>query len=151
MEKYVAVSARGNFYSTWEPGQTDWTPHNRNSSRRVQNMGYDKAGNLWLLARGGQVQFSNPEAEEEWGEVKYPELSTSWGLLDLAYQTPDELWASGGSGNLLLSHDGGETWEKDRDLEKVPSNLYKIVFMTPEKGFILGQRGILLKYNPQPA
>ena len=149
--KYVAVSARGNFYSTWEPGQTDWTPHNRNSSRRVQNMGYDEEGNLWLLARGGQVQFSNPEAEEEWGEVKYPELSTSWGLLDLAYRTPDELWASGGSGNLLLSHDGGETWEKDRDLENVPSNLYKIVFMTPEKGFILGQRGILLKYNPQPA
>ena len=95
-----------------------------------------------------RCSLATPEAEE-WGEVKYPELSTSWGLLDLAYRTPDELWASGGSGNLLMSEDGGETWKKDRDLEDVPSNLYKIVFLSPETGFILGQRGILLKYNAQ--
>ncbi|MDJ0507794.1 MAG: photosynthesis system II assembly factor Ycf48 [Crocosphaera sp.] len=146
--RYVAVSARGNFYSTWEPGQSEWTPHNRNSSRRLQTMGYSEQGGLWLLARGGQLQFSSPEDLEEWQEIVYPEPSTSWGLLDLAYRTPEELWVAGGSGNLLVSSDNGATWKKDRAIESVPSNLYKIVFVNDEKGFVLGQDGILLKYEP---
>jgi photosystem II stability/assembly factor-like uncharacterized protein len=146
--KYVAVSARGNFYSTWEPGQNDWSPHNRTSSRRLQSMGYTGDGRLWLLARGGQLQFSPSQETEDWGEVIYPEPSTSWGLLDLAFRTPEELWVAGGSGNLLVSNDGGTTWQKDRAVEKVPSNFYKIIFVNPERGFILGQKGVLLKYEP---
>ncbi|MBX9252654.1 photosynthesis system II assembly factor Ycf48 [Desmonostoc muscorum CCALA 125] len=148
--KYVAVSAKGNFYSTWEPGQTAWVPHNRNSSRRVENMGFADGGQLWMLARGGQIQFSEPTKPEEWQKPEYPELSTSWGLLDLAYRTPDEIWIGGGSGNLLQSTDGGKTWQKDRQVEEVATNLYKIVFFQPEQGFVIGDRGILLKYLPNP-
>jgi len=147
--KYVAVSSRGNFYSTWEPGQNSWVPHNRNSSRRVQNMGFTADGRLWMLARGGQLQFSSPENVEEWLDADYPEFSTSWGLLDLAYRTPEEVWVAGGSGNLLRSLDGGKTWEKDRQVEDVPSNFYRIVFLSPAKGFIIGQKGTLLKYEPK--
>ncbi|KJH70934.1 photosynthesis system II assembly factor Ycf48 [Aliterella atlantica] len=146
--KYLAVSAKGNFYSTWEPGQEAWQGHNRNSSRRVQNMGFGKDGRLWMLARGGQVQFTQPNSLEEWDEAQYPELSTSWGLIDMAYRTPEEIWVAGGSGNLLCSFDGGKTWQKDREIENVPSNLYKIVFANPDRGFIIGQRGVLLKYQP---
>lgn len=146
--QYVAVSNKGNFYSTWAPGDSEWTPHNRNSSRRLQNMGFDKDSNLWLLARGGIVQFSETGDEGDWTEAIYPEFSTSWGLLDIGYRTSDELWVAGGSGNLLYSPDDGETWYKDREIEAVPSNLYKIIFKSPEKGFILGERGYVLKYEP---
>lgn len=146
--KYVAVSARGNFYSTWQPGDSEWTPHNRNSSRRLQTMGYTDDGRLWLIARGGQLQFSNPEDTQDWEEAIYPEPSASWGLLDLAYRTSKEIWVAGGSGNLLVSFDSGQTWEKDREVEDIPSNFYKIVFISADKGFVLGQNGVLLQYNP---
>lgn len=148
--KYVAVSAKGSFYSTWEPGQKAWVPHNRNSSRRLENMGFADNGQMWLLARGGQVQFSDPSGPDTWLDATYPELSTSWGLLDLAYRTPDEIWVSGGSGNLLCSSDGGKTWTKDREVEGVAANFYKIVFFQPDRGFIIGDRGSLLKYQPNP-
>ena len=147
--KYIAVSARGNFYSTWEPGQSAWQGHNRISSRRVQNMGFGKDGRIWMLARGGQVQFTKADNPEEWDEGEYPEFSTSWGLLDLAYRTPNEIWIGGGSGNLLCSLDGGKTWQKDRGIENTPSNFYKIVFLSPEQGFIIGQGGTLLRYQGQ--
>lgn len=145
--KYVAVSAKGNFYSTWAPGQDTWEPHNRNSSRRVSSMGFANDGRLWMLARGGQLQFSNPETPETWDDEVFPGQKTNLGLLDLAYRTPEEVWVSGGSGDLLVSNDRGKTWLKDENVESVPSNLYKILFFTPDRGFIIGQHGIILKYQ----
>lgn len=149
---YVSVSARGNFYSTWEPGELDWEPHQRTSSRRVQNMGYKPDGSLWLLAKGGSVQFGqDPLDVESWGEMTTPEFASSWGLLDLAYRTPEEIWISGGSGNLLVSEDGGQSWQKDKDVENLPSNLYRVIFTDESHGFVLGQTGILLKYDAMSA
>lgn len=145
--RYVTVSARGNFYSTWEPGQRSWQQHNRTSSRRLQNMGFGADDRLWILARGGVIQFSEPGTLEDWDEQVAPEFATSWGLLDMAYRTPEEIWVAGGSGNLLRSTDGGLSWEKDRAIEGVPSNLYEIVFLSPDQGFVLGQGDTLLKFN----
>lgn len=145
--KYIAVSSQGSFYAIWEPGQNNWNPYNRNSSRRLQSMGFGLDGRLWMLERGGQVQFSDPQNLGEWGKPFKPDRAASWGLLDLAYRTPKEIWVAGGSGNLLSSVDGGNTWQKDRDVENVPANLYKILFLTSEQGFIIGQNGILLKYQ----
>ena len=148
--QYIAVSATGSFYSTWDPGQDSWMGHNRNSSRRVQNMGFGPDGRLWMLSRGGQIQFSEVNDTESWGDALTPEDNASWGLLDLAYRTPTEIWVAGGSGSLLQSTDGGKTWQKDREVEDVPSNFDKIVFLNANQGFILGQRGTLLRYvSPQ--
>lgn len=141
---YVAVSSRGSFYSIWKPGSVSWEPHNRNSSRRVQNMGFSPDGQLWMLARGGQIQFSNDV--NEWDEPLTPDYSVSVGLLDLAYRTPEELWVTGGSGNLLCSFDGGKTWQKDNSANKLATNLYRVVFQSPDQGFVIGQSGILLRY-----
>jgi photosystem II stability/assembly factor-like uncharacterized protein len=144
--KYVAVSSRGNFFSVWTPGQESWEPHNRNSSRRLQAMGFAPDGRLWMLGRGGQVQFTNTPDPEDWGKVKAPQKLNSWGFLDMGYRTADEAWVVGGSGTLLASFDGGQSWQKDVDVEDVPANLYKVKFLDQNRGYILGQRGAFLRY-----
>ena len=147
--RYITVSAKGNFYSTWTPGERAWQPYNRYSSKRLENMGFGADGRLWMLARGGEIRFTDAEENTEWGEAINPEFATSWGFLDLAYRTPEEIWVSGGSGNLLCSFDGGETWLKAQQVEEIPGNFNRIQFISSEKGFILGQRGTLLRYTPE--
>lgn len=149
--KYVTVSARGNFYSTWTPGDQAWQPHERNTSRRVQNMGFTPDGRVWLIARGGQVQFTENADFESWQDPEYPEFSSSKGLLDIGYRTEDELWIGGGSGDLFRRSEQEGMWEKDRDVQQVPGNFYRVKFFSPEKGFILGDRGIVLKYEGSTA
>lgn len=149
--RYVAVSSRGNFYSTWAMGQDQWIPHNRQNSRRLQNMGFDKDGKLWVISRGGQVRFSNSRASDDFTEAISPESGTSWGLLDMAFRTANEVWVTGGGGDLLCSFDGGQTWYKDKSMEDVPSNFYRVKFVGPEMGFILGQQGTILRYRPEIA
>ena len=148
--RYTAVSTKGNFYSTWEPGQAAWVQHNRESSRRVQSMGFTPTGGLWMLSQAGELRF-NPDGEEgHWTAPLQPEGNVGFlgiGLLDLAYRSDQELWLSGGSGTLYVSQDGGKTWQQDKEVEKIPANLYRIVFFTPDQGFILGNQGTLLRYR----
>ncbi len=144
--QYVAVSSRGNFFSVWRPGQAAWENHNRTSSRRLQTMGFTPDGRLWLLARGGVVQFSNSADPEDWGKSQMPEDLNSWGFLDADYRTDAEAWIVGGSGTLLVSTDGGQSWEKDAAVEDIPANFYKIKFLDEARGYILGQRGTFLRY-----
>ena len=55
---YIAIGSRGNLFLTWSPGQEYWIPHNRGSSRRIQNMGFvgnDASKGLWMTLNGGAL------------------------------------------------------------------------------------------------
>jgi photosystem II stability/assembly factor-like uncharacterized protein len=145
--RYIAVSAKGNFYSTWQPGDAAWVQHNRNSSRRVQNMGYGPDGRAWMLNRGGQLQFSQANTLDEWEKPQFPREAEGYGMLDLTYQDENNIWVAAGSSKLLHSTDRGETWHKEDSLESIGSNFYKVIFLDRNRGFILGQSGTLLGYS----
>uniref|UniRef100_J3MHV4 Photosystem II stability/assembly factor n=1 Tax=Oryza brachyantha TaxID=4533 RepID=J3MHV4_ORYBR len=130
--RYVAVSSRGNFYLTWEPGQPFWQPHNRAVARRIQNMGWRADGGLWLLIT------------EDFEEASVQ--SRGFGLLDVGYRSVDEAWAAGGSGVLLKTTNGGKNWVRDKAADNIAANLYSVKFLGDSRGFVLGNDGVLLRY-----
>ncbi len=57
-----------------------------------------------------------------------------------------DLWGGGGSGTLRVSRDGGSSWQKDPLGASQPTNFTRFVFPGDGKGFVLGERGSLLRW-----
>jgi len=143
---YISVSSLGNFFATWNQGEARWTPHHRESSQRLQAMGFQPNGNLWMVARGAQLRFNNDAGNpDEWSKPVVP-ITNGYGYLDMAWDPSGAIWAGGGSGTLLVSQDEGKTWQKDPVGGKQPTNFSHIAFFPDGKGFVLGERGSLLRW-----
>lgn len=150
---YLAVSSRGNFYLTWTPGDEFWIPHNRNSARRISNMGFigeDISRGLWMTSKGGALSASPPgDVDLQALEIPFEDLNVKtggYGLLDVAARTDKELWAVGGGGKIYVSSDQGKSWKPDVSGDNQPANFYKIKWFGNNKGFILGSGGVLMRY-----
>ena len=142
---YVSVSSLGNFYATWEPGDSVWQVHQRVSSQRLQSIGYQPDGQLWMLARGAQIRLNDePGNLESWSKAIIP-ITNGYGYMDMAWDTDGAIWAGGGNGTLLVSRDGGDSWEMDPVGDRQPSNFTRMVF-DGERAFVLGERGNLLRW-----
>ena len=144
--RYVSVSSLGNFFATWDPGQASWQVHQRVSSQRLQSMGFQPDGELWMVARGAQIRLNGePGNAEAWGRAIIP-ITNGYGYLDMAWDPRGTLWTGGGSGTLLSSADGGQSWSKDPVGAAQPTNFTRFVFTPDGKGFVLGERGALLRW-----
>ncbi len=142
---YVSVSSLGNFYATWEPGDSVWQVHQRVSSQRLQSIGFQPDGNLWMVARGAQIRLNDePGNLESWSKPIIP-ITNGYGYMDLAWDDDGAVWAGGGNGTLLVSRDGGDSWENDPVGDRQPSNFTRLVF-DGDHAFVLGERGNLLRW-----
>eukprot|EP00559_Dactyliosolen_fragilissimus_P000687 CAMPEP_0184867118 /NCGR_PEP_ID=MMETSP0580-20130426/25054_1 /TAXON_ID=1118495 /ORGANISM="Dactyliosolen fragilissimus" /LENGTH=407 /DNA_ID=CAMNT_0027367167 /DNA_START=114 /DNA_END=1337 /DNA_ORIENTATION=- len=151
---YLAVSSRGNFYLTWEPGQDFWIPHNRGTPRRIQTMGFvegDIHKGLWMTLNGGKLLISSSEVDlsKETTDFSEADIKTGgYGLTDVAWKDPNEVWAVGGSNTMYVSKDGGKKFSFDKSANSIPGNLYKVKFFKEygNTGWALGSNGLLLRY-----
>ncbi len=147
---YVSVSSLGNFYATWDPGQPVWQVHQRVSSQRLQSIGYQPDGRLWMLARGAQIRFNEDAADNEsWSKPIIP-ITNGYGYLDMAWSDDGAIWASGGNGTLLVSRDEGNSWERDPESMQAPTNFTRFVFDDTDRqrhAFLLGERGLMLRWS----
>lgn len=152
---YLAVSSRGNFFLTWEPGQDFWIPHNRGTPRRIQNMGFvegDIHKGLWMTLNGGKVFISPKEPDLTKDSFDFQEASIKtggYGVTDVAYRNADEVWCVGGSNTMYVSKDGGKTFNFDKSANQIPGNLYNVKFFKEfgNMGWALGSNGLLLRYR----
>ena len=152
---YLAVSSRGNFFLTWEPGQDFWIPHNRGTPRRIQTMGFveeDIKKGLWMTLNGGKLLITKDEPDltkDTFNFVEADIKTGGYGITDVTWRTKDEVWACGGSNTMYVSKDGGKTFSFDSSANSIPGNLYNIKFF-PEynnEGWALGSNGLLLHYK----
>lgn len=154
---YLAVSSRGNFFLTWEPGQDFWIPHNRGTPRRIQNMGFvegDIHKGLWMTLNGGKLFISPNEVDLKSDKFDFNEADIKtggYGITDVAYRNEKEVWAVGGSNTMYVSFDGGKKFTFDKSANDIPGNLYNVKFFKEygNMGWALGSSGLLLKYTGQ--
>lgn len=152
---YLAVSSRGNFFLTWEPGQDFWIPHNRGTPRRIQNMGFvqgDIKNGVWMTLNGGKLLVSPKNVDLLGEDLNFKEANIKtggYGITDVAWRSPNEVWAVGGSNTMYVSKDGGDTFSFDKSANKIPGNLYNVKFFEQfdNAGWALGSSGLLLKYK----
>jgi len=149
--EYVSVSSLGNFFAVLSSGQDAWEPHQRASSKRVQSIGYQPNGSLWMLSRGAEIRLNKDRQDiESWSKPIVP-IVNGYNYLDLAWDPQRNIWAAGGNGTLLVSKNDGEDWELDPVGADQPSNLIRVLFdhssdSRKNKGFVLGERGVLLRW-----
>jgi len=148
---YLAVSSRGNFYLTWQDGQDFWIPHNRNTAKRIQAMGFvkdDASKGLWMTLNGGALAIAKgADLTADTPDFSSASLNSGgYGILDVGWRTDNEVWAVGGGGTMYVSRDAGKTFKFDNSADNIPGNLYTIRFFGNDAGFVLGSDGVLLKY-----
>jgi len=151
---YLAVSSRGNFFLTWEPGSDFWVPHNRGQPRRIQSMGFvdgDIKNGLWMTLNGGKLLLSpkNPDLAQDTFNFQESEIKTGgYGITDVAWRNSNEVWAVGGSNTMYVSKDGGKKFSFDRSANDFPGNLYNVKFFKEfgNSGWALGSNGNLFRY-----
>lgn len=152
---YLAVSSRGNFFLTWEPGQDFWVPHNRGTPRRIQSMGFvegDIKKGLWMTLNGGKLFFNKdePDLTKDAFEFTEADIKTGgYGITDVGWKDANEVWAVGGSNTMYVSKDGGKTFAFDKSANSYPGNLYNVKFFKKygNAGWALGSNGMLLRYT----
>ena len=149
---YISVSSLGNFFSFVAPDSENWEPHQRASSKRVQSVGSQSKGQLWMLSRGAEIRFNEESGNfDDWGKPIIP-IVNGYNYQDLGFSPENDIWVAGGNGTLLVSEDKGDTWQQDPVGDSIPTNFIRIVFTkgseaSPAKGFVFGERGNLLRWK----
>jgi len=152
---YMAVSSRGEFFSRGNPVMIfgfrtiaalpivfkTW-------SLIIQE---DITKGIWMTLNGGKLLLSpgTPDLTSDGFDFVEADIKMGgYGITHLAWRSPNEVWAVGGSNTMYVSFDGGKKFSFDKSANDIPGNLYNVKFFPQfnNMGWALGSNGVLLRY-----
>ena len=106
---------------------------------------------LWMTLNGGKLFVSpnEPDLTKDSFDFQEADIKTGgYGITDVGWRTPSEVWAVGGSNTMYVSNDGGKKFSFDKSANNYPGNLYNVKFFNKyNAGWALGSNGMLLRYT----
>ena len=102
-----------------------------------------------ILAVGGDLDFGSGKVTSRDGGIswQYTYLGVFGEANAIAFRTPAEAWSAlGFTGTSMFTYDSGETWMDFYNPDTTP--MYDVTFTDSVTGFMAGDNGKILKYNP---
>jgi len=85
-------------------------------------MGFIQVNGGKLLLSPGTLDLTSDGFDFVEADIK----TGGYGITDLAWRTPNEVWAMGGSNTMYVSFDGGKKFSFDKSANDIPGNLYNV-------------------------
>ena len=107
---------------------------------------------LSIIAVSGDLDFGSGKVTSFDGGVnwQYTYLGIFGEANAIAFRTPAEAWSPlGFTGTLMFSQDSGQTWTDLYSPDSIP--IYDVTFTDSTTGYMAGDYGTILKYNPVTA
>merc|ERR1712176_1561708 len=107
---------------------------------------------VWMTLNGGKLLVKNGDVDLTKDTLDFKEANIKtggYGVTDVAWRSPKEVWAVGGSNTMYVSSDGGKKFAFDASANDYPGNLYNVKFFPKygNTGWALGSNGMLLRYQ----
>lgn len=107
---------------------------------------------LHIIAVSGDLDFGSGKVTSTDGGMQweYTYLGIFGEARAIAFRTPAEAWSPlGFTGTLMVTQDSGKTWTDLYSPDSIP--MYDVTFTDSTTGFMVGNQGRILKYNPVTA
>jgi len=145
----------GTILHTTNGGET-WTSQETNLlGFGINDFFFLDENNGWAVCSGGTSNVFGRLLKTQDGGDSWEQVPTNfqYAFYSVHFVSPTKGWITGlgsGGNNLLITNDGGETWNTDTNL-RTSGSILSIDFINEANGWVTGGGGGILKYsNPVP-
>lgn len=142
-----ASGAGGTLLKTTDGGQT-WTKISINSPQKLVGLQFFNEQEGWI-ASSDNLLMKTTNGGQTWTQVVYsPVIGSNYNFCDLQFFDQLTGFVTDYNGYILKTVDGGQTWSKHYTGTGNATPIYTASFTDDKTGWIAGENGAILKYQP---